>query len=139
MWPEVGIEHRFGPSLEAILRRYFTLPWIVVAIHTTALIAAALSYFLRWIDCPPPFDDIYPPYFFISGPASFFVAVFVSEKCSRPLLSVLTYHHASVIAILIVPGLINAVLGGVQWYWITRLFWSPRLSAKNAAVGFPLD
>jgi hypothetical protein len=100
---------------------YRGVPWVVVGAHTAVLAGvafAAVSW--GWLTLPPFFDDVFVPYLIISGPLAFFPSCVIGARSFQILLHVMTPAQASIMAIIIVPGVSNALIGGFQWYFIAR-------------------
>ena len=115
---------------------HLSLPWKLVSIHSTLILLFMFTLWRRWFLLDIPFDDFYAPFFFTSGPIVYFIAWWL-QHWSEPLFPVGT---SAMMSWNLVPGCVCLLLGGVQWYWIGRLWmWSQRSRVVGACdiVGSP--
>lgn len=90
---------------------------IVVLIFIVIQLSAAILYYAGVYVPEPPYCDVYyMPFILASGP---FVC-FASIKASAFVEGIPPFPLAPHVAIIIVPGLFNIVLGSLQWYLIVR-------------------
>ena len=106
----------------------------VVWFHIAAICFAIVLFHLGIIQTQPPFDDVFVPYFFTSGPICFITAGMLGGRTFPWLTKFLPYRAASLFSIIYIPGLINAVLGSLQWYWIARLFCKMFIRQKTLGI-----
>lgn len=65
-----------------------------------------------------PYGDVYVPYLIVPGAHIYWIVAQVGEALFQSLLVACSPFLASVIAVITVPGLLGACLGGLQWYFI---------------------
>jgi hypothetical protein len=69
------------------------------------------------------FDDIYGAYLFVPGVHIYFaVGNLIVEPVAPLLFRFFSSHVASVFGIVILPGVLGGIVGGVQWYLLGRGF-----------------
>jgi hypothetical protein len=115
-----------------------TLPWRIVLWHTLAIAVAGIIGAATWGWELIFADDIYFPYFLISGPGVAFFSYAIARHFDTLLFDLLPVRAANMTAILLLPGVFNAILGGIQWYWLAWAWtkWKGRRGAGG--VGFPV-
>jgi hypothetical protein len=116
-----------GPLLvvagAAIVRRIvpmMSLPTALVlsqaAIILSAMALAPTDLFIPNI----PFDDLYVAYFYVPGPHIYMLALLISgavlKLTSSGVLHTLPYHLASIVAIVVLPGIVGLIIGTFQWF-----------------------
>lgn len=114
------------------MRRCPTAEYAVL-FYVACIVLLTIAPLVGLLEPEPPFDDVYFGYFFVSGPAVWFVGVWCGELAGPALLHVFNSRTASVLSIVILPGVVNLILGGLQWYGVMRLFrWI--MARRNRAV-----
>jgi hypothetical protein len=105
-------------------------PFVLVTLHTLLVLCFMLSFSRRWF-APPPFDCVYTPYFWLSGPLVHTVAHVVEH-----LLEGLFTPGQVMVAWSVVPGTVCLLLGGVQYWllesWVVRAIRRSRQSNDSA-------
>jgi hypothetical protein len=113
--------------------RWFRAPYRLPIIHTVLILASMLALLAGWTDFSPfPFDCVYPPYFFLSGPivhAASHVAQHSFDRCLSP-----GDVHSIRLAWNLIPGSVCLVLGGVQWWLIEVVYLRIRRRASGTTV-----
>jgi hypothetical protein len=72
---------------------------------------------------PPGFyDDVCWPYLFVPGFHLYWIGGQIAQTFSPSLFKMFSSHEASMIGIVIIPGLTGLILGGLQWYILGYLF-----------------
>ena len=95
-----------------------SLPAKLVILHSVLIVLFMFTLWKRWFITDIPFEDFYAPFFFTSGPLVYFVAHYL-QLWSEQFFPA----HASVFLPWdIVPGVVCLILGGVQWWFIGRLW-----------------
>jgi hypothetical protein len=105
--------------------RGLTVAHCLVIVHTALILIAELVGCLGlYVSLPgsPYAGEIYTPYFYISGPpvacagvyASFYMASFIEAMIGTKLQSDWT--------VVVFPGIIDTILGGLQWYAVGMFF-----------------
>jgi len=102
-----------------IIRRIvpmMSLP-IALVLSQAAIILSAMALAPTDIFIPNiPFDDLYVAYFYVPGPHIYVLAHWVSGFASSGLLHILPYHLASIVAIVVLPGIVGLTIGTLQWF-----------------------
>ena len=97
-------------------------PYLVVVFAYCAGLLVLMSLpFLGLYAPSEPFEDVYFPYFLISGPLVAFAGY--SAGCSAgPLVSRYFSHEvASNLVIVVIPGFVDMLVGSVQWALVVAL------------------
>lgn len=97
------------------------VPLLVVVLHTVAITIAGVAGWAGWHRPAPFYDDLFTPYLFISGPISFYLSYVLSRAFYGPCVGAFPLRVASILVIYVLPGLFNAVLGGLQWFVIAKI------------------
>ena len=95
-----------------------SLPVKLVILHSALIVLFMFTLWNRWFLTDITFDCFYAPFFFTSGPVVYFIAHYLqhwSERLFSPDTSVFLPWG-------VVPGLVCLILGGVQWWFIGRLW-----------------
>lgn len=108
-----------------VIRRIFPMMSLPVALvlSQAAIILSAIALAPTDIFIPNiPFDDLYVAYFYVPGPHIYVLAHLVSGAvwnfASSGLLHALPYHLASIVAIVVLPGIVGLTIGTIQWFLI---------------------
>lgn len=80
-----------------------------------------------------PYEDVYVWYLLPSGPVVWYLGVVCGNEIGPWLTEWFEIRTASFLAVITIPGLINLLLGGLQWYGVIRLFCWIR-ARRNKAV-----
>src|SRR5262249_43723874 len=64
------------------------------------------------------YGDVYVPYCFVPGIHIYWFAAQLAKYGFHPLLTNCTPFWASIIVVVIIPGLFGGTAGGIQWYLI---------------------
>lgn len=105
------------------------LPKLIVAIYSIIILLKAASFFAgTYIPPPGVGGEIYLPYLDVSGPFVWGLAHMLSLYLTAFVEHVLKWRISPEVAIVIIPGIFNILLGGVQWYCISN--WGLRLWSK---------
>jgi hypothetical protein len=78
-----------------------------------------------------PFDDICGLYFLVPGIHILFVGGKIAVACSPTFFKMFSNHEASMIGIVIIPGMTGLILGGLQWYLLGYLFQNTRIPVSK--------
>jgi hypothetical protein len=108
--------------------RWFRAPYRLLVVHTLLIVAFMLTLYLDWTDfTAQPYDCVYLPYFFISGPIVHGVGHVAMHRVD-PFISVDDTARIR-IAWNLIPGTVCLILGGFQWWlielayiWLRRRF-----------------
>ena len=102
------------------------LPWRLVIIHSALILLFMFTLWKRWFLTDIPFDCFYVPFFLVSGPLVYYVAHYI-QHLSEPFFPADT---SLMLPWNLVPELVCFVLGGVQWWFVGRLWlwWRSRRS-----------
>lgn len=106
------------------------LPWKLVTIHSALIALFMLTLSRRWLVTDIPFDDFYAPFFFTSGPLVYFIAWWLQHWSEH----LFTAGTSVMVTWDVIPGCVCLVLGGIQWYWMGRLWMRFRRSRAVAAT-----
>ncbi|QEH35596.1 hypothetical protein OJF2_41490 [Aquisphaera giovannonii] len=110
-----------GDSTGLASARWFRAPFRLPAIHTVLILSFMLSLLLGWTDFPSgPYDCVYAPYFFLSGPAVHSVAHAAQHRADAFLSPSDT--ESIRLAWNVIPGSICLVLGGIQWWLVESTY-----------------
>ncbi len=109
----------------AFLRRYLprlSLP-VSFSLSHSVLVLLCIGLYPTDIFFPSiPFDDVYISYLIIPGLHIYWLATQVLPLVDPYLMTKFSFHTASLISIVFIPGLICLFLGGIQWYFIGGLW-----------------
>lgn len=95
-----------------------TLAAKLLIIHS-AVILVVIGMYPTGIFTPDfPFDDIYLIYFFVPGIHIYWLGGQLVAMLKPFLLSIYSRHMASIVGVVLIPGVVGLILGGVQWYLI---------------------
>lgn len=96
--------------------------WLLVSSHTL-LLAGSLVIAPVYIMLVKGsiYGDVYIPYAFVSGVHIYWPAQYLCSWVGSLLRSEYYSYATSVILIVLMPGLICAVVGGLQWYTVGLL------------------
>jgi hypothetical protein len=67
------------------------------------------------------YGDVYFPYMIMPGTHIYFPAAWVGRLVFPQLLSMFSQFTASVISVVILPGMVSLLVGSLQWYLIGRV------------------
>jgi hypothetical protein len=108
-----------------------SLPVKLVILHSALIVLFMFTLWNRWFLTNIPFDCFYAPFFFASGPVVYFLAHYLqhwSERLFSPNASIFLPWG-------VVPGVVCLILGGVQWWYIGRLWlWFRRRRSCQTVV-----
>jgi len=96
----------------------WSLPWILVAMHGVILVALMALY--PFLISERPADYLYGPYMFVLGLHLLVPGDMLAQALFPRLLKSVSYHRASILCIVFVPGIVGLVSGALQWYWVGR-------------------
>ena len=99
------------------LTRWFRAPFRLLIIHSVLILAAMFALLGRWTDFGPlPFDCVYPPYIFLSGP----IVHAAAHSVQHAFDSFIATDDVNSIRLAwnLIPGSVCLILGGVQWWLI---------------------
>jgi hypothetical protein len=115
--------------------RWSRAPFRLLILHTALILVFMLALMERWTDFGPyPYNCVYPPYFFISGPLVYGVAHCI-QHAFDPWLWPGDLDSIR-LAWNLIPGSICLVLGGVQWWLIEVVYLRlRRRSSKPTGTG----
>lgn len=93
----------------------------LVAVYGAAIIALGMLpafglYFPKF-----PYQDVYIPYLFVAGPAVFVAGYWAEAHCCVTVSALLPPRAAGWVCVVVVPGIVDFVLGSVQWVLIAAL------------------
>ncbi len=93
----------------------------VVGVYGVTLFAIGLLpvvglYFPKF-----PYEDVYFPYLFVTGPGVFAAGYWAEAHCWATARAFLSPRAASWLCIVVVPGIVDFVLGSLQWVAIAIL------------------
>ena len=98
-----------------------SLPLSLVMSHTILLLICVALFPTGIFFDEPPFDDLYFGYFLFPGVHLYIVAGKIIEPL-QPLVGRMSPGYwGAIVYLVILPGLVCAVLGGVQWYLIGKI------------------
>ena len=100
--------------------RRLTLPVKLVVIHTLIILVAMALYPMNIFIPEPPFDDIYTIYIFVPGIHIYMIGLQLSHQLFPWLLTETSYRVASILCIVLIPGIVGILVGGLQWYFIGK-------------------
>ena len=103
-----------------------TIPLRLVAIHTVAVLVFMFTLYKKWFLTDSPFDCFYVPFCVVSGPVVYFIAHY-AQHASERLLS----PEQVMISWDLVPGTVCLILGGLQWWFIGRVWLWGRQKVAN--------
>jgi len=92
--------------------------WVGVVVHTGLLIGAGFAHWCGYYRPARPYDDVCINYLFVSGPVVWLCALVFTSMALTSLSTQLMYIPSPVQAVIIVPGIVCAILGGIQWYLV---------------------
>ena len=105
------------------------LPKLIVALYSIIILCRAVAFFAETYIPPPGVGgEIYLPYLDVSGPFVWILAHMLSIYLTAFVEHVLKWRVSPEVTIVIIPGIFNILLGGVQWYYISN--WGLRLWSK---------
>ena len=107
---------RFFSTDSRLLPRHFVISHSLIILTFMALAPTGIFY------GPEPVDDIYGLYLLAPGIHLFWLGEQISWVCSPGLFKMFSNHEASMIGIVIIPGLTGLILGGIQWFLLGCLF-----------------
>ena len=95
---------------------------ILISVYLICLFLSALIYYVGLYRPEPPYaDEIYFPFVFVSGPVVWFLSLLISAH----IIGLLSRFHGEIpghIAIVVIPGLLNAVMGVIQLKLLLRIY-----------------
>ena len=96
-----------------------SFPWVLAALHT-AILSVCVALYPTGIFLPdsPFYDDVYIAYLFFPGIFVYCISGAAAVLLSPWLQTVMSYHAASLMCIVFIPGIVGLVLGAAQWYFI---------------------
>jgi hypothetical protein len=115
------LESNQSSNLRVAWKRWFQAPYRLPILHTALNLAVMLGLYWDWTDfSAQPYDCVYLPYVFISGPIVYGMG-HVAMHYVDPLLSVDDIQTIR-IAWNLIPGFFCLTLGGIQWWLIEMLY-----------------
>ena len=96
-------------------------PWLLVIIHTVILGVCIALYPTGAFFADIPYDDGYIAYLFVPGPYVYWLGVQAAHLLWPWLQTEMSFHAASIVCIVYIPGLVGLLVGTVQWYVIGYL------------------
>ena len=112
-------------GLAVILRRYFktlSSAWRLAISHAS-IVLLCVALYPTDIFCPPGmYDDIYFSLMFVPGLHIYFPAARLAGAFWPKLQTIMSFHAASILCIVFIPGIICLFVGSFQWYLIGRFY-----------------
>lgn len=68
-----------------------------------------------------PFDDLDLSYYFVPGIHIYLLGAYLAQAVEPSRFTLMSPHQASVVGVVIIPGIVYLLLGSSQWYLIGRL------------------
>ena len=99
---------------------YLSLAFSLVLSHTCLLLICAALFPTGIFFAPPPVDDLYGGYFLFPGVHLYLLAGKIIEPLQPFVGRIMPDYWGAILDIVILPGLVCAILGGVQWYLIGK-------------------
>ena len=106
------------------------LRWSPVLLHTAIMLVLIGLYPTGWFIPGIPFDDVYMAYYCIPGLHIYFPSALAAHHFFPWLLLHLGDEAASIITIVILPGVAGIILGGLQWFIIGLIMEKTRTANK---------
>jgi hypothetical protein len=101
--------------------KHLSFPVALVMVHS-AVILFCIALYPTDIFVPDiPFDDVYIPFLFFPGILVYWIGQQAADLVWPWLQGEMSFHSASIMCIIFIPGLVGLVFGGVQWYFIGLL------------------
>ncbi len=95
---------------------------LVAFVNCSIITIFMMAYFVGIYAPSPPYDDVYFPYFLVSGPIVWLAGMRIGDLLYQPLLRVFSNRISSDICIVIIPGIVNMILGSLQWMAVVAVF-----------------
>jgi hypothetical protein len=96
---------------------------LALVFSQSALIVLCIVLYPTDVFCPPgPFDDVYASYMVIPGIHIYLPAAHAAVWLQPHLMKAFSFHTASLLIIIFIPGFICLILGAVQWFLIGTLW-----------------
>ena len=105
-----------------------------VAFHTMATLFLCIAGLNGFFTSTSPYDNFFLPYMCSAGPIVYGASYVVVSSMSGIFAPLWKVFNPSGLIIFVAPGLINVVLGGLQWYWIVRFLSSVFLRKEVGAT-----
>jgi hypothetical protein len=93
-----------------------------LAISHAAIVLGCAALYPTGFFTPLGADDIYGSYLFVPGAHILWLGQKVALALWPKLQTMMSYHSASLICIVAIPGVVCLVLGTLQWYLIGLLW-----------------
>lgn len=93
---------------------------VVVAVHGILIVLAALAYFVGIYRPMGMEAEFYAPYLYIDGPAVWLLAYWLCKIVPAHYFPSLYEYGGGELVIIVLPGLVCIVFGGLQYYLVTR-------------------
>lgn len=118
--------------------KWFRAPYRLLIVHTTLILVFMLALYWDWTDfTPQPYDCVYLPYLFLSGPIVYGVGHIAMHRVD-PFIAV---GDTTTIRIVwnLIPGSVCLILGGIQWWLIevVTIWLRRKLSASSVTPCSP--
>lgn len=92
---------------------------ILLKAHTVLVVFSMICWEMDLFRSGIPFDCVYTPLFFVSGPFVYTVAHTAQHSIGELLFPCCNRVNLS-LAWNLTPGLVCLILGGLQWYYIEK-------------------
>lgn len=127
--------------LASLVRRYVLRTVSLagaLAISHAAIVLGCMALYPTDIFCPPgPYDDVYYSYMFVPGLHIAWLGENVAFAFWPKLQTMMSFHAASLLCIVVIPGFVCLVLGTLQWYLIGLLWrWKHPNALQPTATRF---
>ena len=93
----------------------------VVTVYGAAIIAVGLLPALGLYYPKFPYEDVYFPYLFVAGPVVWAAGGWAEIHCYSTVVALVPPRAAGWILVIVVPGVVDFVLGSLQWIAVTML------------------
>ena len=91
---------------------------VVATVHGILIVLAALAYFVGAYRPMGMASEFYGPYLYISGPAVWLLAYWLCKIVPAHYFPSL--YECGELVVIVLPGLVCIVVGGLQYYLVTR-------------------
>ena len=96
-------------------------PIRVASLYAVIIILFAMLYFIGVYTPASGIEgELYFPYVFASGPIVWMIAGIISSYIQTCIEWLLEISINPAIGVVIIPGILNILLGSVQWYYIAK-------------------
>ena len=119
-------------SSSLAVARWFRPPFRLAAVHSVLILFFMLALHQGWTDFPQgPYDCVYLPYLFLSGPVVHLVAHAAQHRADAMIDT--SDVNSIRLAWNVIPGFVCLILGGIQWWLVESAYmsWLRRLSGRG--------